>query len=163
MWQVAHELVALQMLTLLLEQPTDDSVEIACTFTVEAGATLAELTPSGPATRLEAPSLSPSLPSHHVLHSRTFLTWPSSSGRLNAIFERLRGILHEGAHRTPDDACQTPDERRQTLDAECQTPDLGPPAIAGSVATVTLVLPPTHEATRARRSGQCDLGRGGRI
>ena len=60
--QVAHELIALQMLTLLLETPTDDSVEVAVGFVTECGATLAEVTPAG----------------------------------LNAIFERLRGVLHEG-------------------------------------------------------------------
>ena len=60
---MAHELVALQVLTLLLETPTDDSVEVSVGFVTECGATLAELTPQG----------------------------------LNAIFERLRGILHEGA------------------------------------------------------------------
>ena len=30
--QVAHEVLALQILTLLLETPTDDSVEIAISF-----------------------------------------------------------------------------------------------------------------------------------
>ena len=61
--QVVHELLALQMLTLLLETPTDDSVEVATTFITDCGALLAEVTPQG----------------------------------LNAIFERLRGGLHEGA------------------------------------------------------------------
>lgn len=42
---VAHELVALQILVLLLERPTDDSVEIAVTFTREVGAFLAENSP----------------------------------------------------------------------------------------------------------------------
>ena len=60
--QVAHEIVALQLLTLLLEKPTDDSVEVAVGFVQQCGHTLSEVTPSG----------------------------------LNAIFERLRGILHEG-------------------------------------------------------------------
>lgn len=35
--QVAHELLALQLLTVLLEDPTDDSVEIAVNFTKEIG------------------------------------------------------------------------------------------------------------------------------
>ena len=35
--QVAHELLALQLLTVLLEEPTDDSVEIAVNFTKEIG------------------------------------------------------------------------------------------------------------------------------
>ncbi|GAA5968130.1 hypothetical protein JCM11641_003742 [Rhodosporidiobolus odoratus] len=40
--QVAHEVLALQMLVLLLERPTDDSVEIAVSFMREVGAYLAE-------------------------------------------------------------------------------------------------------------------------
>lgn len=36
-YQVAHELLALQLLTVLLEEPTDDSVEIAVNFTKEIG------------------------------------------------------------------------------------------------------------------------------
>ncbi|GAA5905049.1 U2-type spliceosomal complex subunit CWC22 [Sporobolomyces salmoneus] len=40
--QVAHEVLALQMLVLLLERPTDDSVEIAVSFMREVGAFLAE-------------------------------------------------------------------------------------------------------------------------
>ena len=59
---VAHEILALQLVTLMLGAPTNDSVEIACAFVTESGATLADLTPKG----------------------------------LNAVFERLRGILHEG-------------------------------------------------------------------
>jgi pre-mRNA-splicing factor CWC22 len=60
--QVAHELLALQLLTVLLEDPTDDSVEIAVNFVKEVGQILDELSPQG----------------------------------LHAIFERFRGILHEG-------------------------------------------------------------------
>lgn len=60
--QVAHELLALQLLTVLLEEPTDDSVEIAVAFVKEVGQLLQELSPQG----------------------------------LHAIFERFRGILHEG-------------------------------------------------------------------
>ena len=60
--QVAHELLALQLITVLLEEPTDDSVEIAVNFTKEVGKMLEELSPQG----------------------------------LHAIFERFRGILHEG-------------------------------------------------------------------
>ncbi|GJQ09802.1 hypothetical protein GpartN1_g1593.t1 [Galdieria partita] len=59
---VCHELLALQILTLLLEQPTDDSVEVAVSFVKECGNILSELSPQG----------------------------------LYAVFERLRGILHEG-------------------------------------------------------------------
>jgi len=60
--QVAHELLALQLLTVLLEEPTDDSVEISVNFVKEVGQLLEELSPQG----------------------------------LHAIFERFRGILHEG-------------------------------------------------------------------
>lgn len=43
--RVAHEIVALQLLTLLLEQVTDDGVEIAVAFMKECGAFLAENSP----------------------------------------------------------------------------------------------------------------------
>lgn len=43
--RVAHEIVALQVLTLLLERPTDDSAEIAVGFMRECGAALAEMSP----------------------------------------------------------------------------------------------------------------------
>ncbi|CAM9586937.1 unnamed protein product, partial [Phaeothamnion confervicola] len=45
--QVAHELLALQVLTVLLEQPTDDSVEIAVEFTKDIGQTLLASSPEG--------------------------------------------------------------------------------------------------------------------
>jgi len=44
---VLHELVALQLLTLLLENPTDDSVEIAVEFVKDVGSALTTLTPQG--------------------------------------------------------------------------------------------------------------------
>ena len=40
---VVHEVLVLEVLTLLLEQPTDDSVELAVALTREAGATLQDL------------------------------------------------------------------------------------------------------------------------
>ncbi len=43
--RVAHEIVALQILTLLLERPTDDSVEIAVGFMRECGLALGEISP----------------------------------------------------------------------------------------------------------------------
>ena len=43
--RVAHEIVALQLLTLLLEQVTEDGVEIAVAFMKECGAFLAENSP----------------------------------------------------------------------------------------------------------------------
>nr|XP_043637729.1 pre-mRNA-splicing factor CWC22 homolog [Erigeron canadensis] len=60
--QVAHEIIALELLTTLLENPTDDSVEVAVGFVTECGSILQDLTPKG----------------------------------LHGIFERFRGILHEG-------------------------------------------------------------------
>ncbi|KAG6918584.1 pre-mRNA-splicing factor cwc22 [Tephrocybe rancida] len=44
---VAHEIVALQIFMLLLEHPTDDSIEIAVGFMREAGAFLTENSPKG--------------------------------------------------------------------------------------------------------------------
>ncbi|KAL3641570.1 hypothetical protein CASFOL_012385 [Castilleja foliolosa] len=60
--RVVHELIALELLTLLLEKPTDDSVEVAVGFVTECGSLLQDLSARG----------------------------------LHAIFERFRGILHEG-------------------------------------------------------------------
>ncbi|KAI5680737.1 hypothetical protein M9H77_01964 [Catharanthus roseus] len=60
--QVVHELIALELLTVLLENPTDDSVEVAAGFVTECGSILQDLCPRG----------------------------------LHGIFERFRGILHEG-------------------------------------------------------------------
>ena len=45
--QVLHELAALQLLSLLLERPTDDSVEVAVGFCKESGQLLQELSPAG--------------------------------------------------------------------------------------------------------------------
>ncbi|KAK1336841.1 hypothetical protein QTO34_002876 [Cnephaeus nilssonii] len=58
---LAHEVLCLEMLTLLLERPTDDSVEVAIGFLKECGLKLTQVSPRG----------------------------------INAIFERLRNILHE--------------------------------------------------------------------
>lgn len=43
----AHEVLALEVLTLLLETPTDDSVEIAVAFLKECGLKLTEVTSRG--------------------------------------------------------------------------------------------------------------------
>ncbi|KAK9887829.1 hypothetical protein WA026_000142 [Henosepilachna vigintioctopunctata] len=59
---VAHEIIALEILTLLVETPTDDSVEVAISFLKECGQKLTEVSSKG----------------------------------INAIFEMLRNILHEG-------------------------------------------------------------------
>uniref|UniRef100_H2YKS6 Pre-mRNA-splicing factor CWC22 homolog n=2 Tax=Ciona savignyi TaxID=51511 RepID=H2YKS6_CIOSA len=45
--QVAHEILGLQILTLMLETPTDDSVEVAIGFLKECGQKLGELSPRG--------------------------------------------------------------------------------------------------------------------
>ncbi|CAM8965063.1 unnamed protein product [Rhodiola kirilowii] len=45
--QVAHEIIALELLTLLLENPTDCSVEVAVGFVTECGSILQDLSPKG--------------------------------------------------------------------------------------------------------------------
>ncbi|KIK98840.1 hypothetical protein PAXRUDRAFT_823455 [Paxillus rubicundulus Ve08.2h10] len=50
---VAHEIIALQILVLLLERPTDDSIEIAVGVSREVGAFLAENSPKANATVFE--------------------------------------------------------------------------------------------------------------
>lgn len=60
--RVAHEILALEILTLLVENPTDDSVEVAIAFLKEVGQKLTEVSGKG----------------------------------INAIFEMLKNILHEG-------------------------------------------------------------------
>ncbi|GAB2211341.1 hypothetical protein Droror1_Dr00024649 [Drosera rotundifolia] len=60
--QVAYELIALELVTLMLEKLSDDSVEVAVGFITECGSMLQDLSPKG----------------------------------VHGIFERFRGILHEG-------------------------------------------------------------------
>ncbi|KAG7533679.1 MIF4G-like type 3 [Arabidopsis thaliana x Arabidopsis arenosa] len=60
--QVADEIIAFELLTVLLENPTDTRVEMAVAFVLECGALLEDVAPKG----------------------------------LHGIFERFRGILHEG-------------------------------------------------------------------
>ena len=60
--QIVHELLALEILALYLENPTEDSIEMACEFMIECGQILSEIYPPG----------------------------------VHSIFERFRGILHEG-------------------------------------------------------------------
>ena len=45
--QVAHEVLSLEILTLLLENPTDDSAEVAITYLKEVGQKLSEVSPRG--------------------------------------------------------------------------------------------------------------------
>lgn len=61
--RVSHEILALELLTLLVESPTDDSVEVAIAFLKECGQKLTEVSAKG----------------------------------VNAIFEMLRNILHDGS------------------------------------------------------------------
>ena len=44
--QVAHEVLALEIMILMLEEPTDDSVEVAIAFLKECGAKLMEVNSS---------------------------------------------------------------------------------------------------------------------
>ena len=44
---MAHEILALEVLTLLLENPTDDSVEVAVNFLKECGSKLTEVSQRG--------------------------------------------------------------------------------------------------------------------
>ena len=50
---LAHEVVALQILVLFLERPTDDSIEITIGFTCEVGVFLSENSPKANATVFE--------------------------------------------------------------------------------------------------------------
>jgi hypothetical protein len=59
---VAHDLLALELLALLLDKATEDNVEVAAAFVKECGSTLRESCPRG----------------------------------LDAVFDTLRGILHDG-------------------------------------------------------------------
>ncbi|CAN1134270.1 Pre-mRNA-splicing factor CWC22 homolog [Linum perenne] len=45
--QVAHEIIALELLAVLLASPTDDSVEVAVGFVTECGSILQDLSPKG--------------------------------------------------------------------------------------------------------------------
>ncbi|KDP22856.1 hypothetical protein JCGZ_00443 [Jatropha curcas] len=45
--QVAHEIIALELLAVLLENPTDDSVEVAVGFVTECGSILQDVSPKG--------------------------------------------------------------------------------------------------------------------
>lgn len=45
--QVFHELISLELLTTLLENPTDDSVEVTVSFVMECGSILQDLSPRG--------------------------------------------------------------------------------------------------------------------
>ena len=75
---VAHELIALQILVLLLERPTDDSIEIAVGFTREVGAFLQKNSPKANATVFE--------------HFRAMLDEGSISHRVQYMIEVLMQV-----------------------------------------------------------------------
>lgn len=69
----AHEVLCLEMLTLLLERPTDDSVEVSISFLKECGLKLSEVSPrgiNGTFPSLEESSILNSSPLH--LHISTY-------------------------------------------------------------------------------------------
>lgn len=82
----AHEVLCLEMLTLLLERPTDDSVEVAISFLKECGLKLTEVSPRG-INGMFLTIIPGDFWFEYVHWRRLFL--------LVAIFERLRNILHE--------------------------------------------------------------------
>lgn len=45
--RVAHEVIILEMLVLLIQKPTDDSIEVTVTILKECGAMLLKITPKG--------------------------------------------------------------------------------------------------------------------
>jgi pre-mRNA-splicing factor CWC22 len=45
--RVAHEIIILEMLVLLMQRPTDDSIEVTVTLLKECGAMLLKVTPKG--------------------------------------------------------------------------------------------------------------------
>ncbi|CAI9096992.1 OLC1v1033271C1 [Oldenlandia corymbosa var. corymbosa] len=93
--QVVHELIALELLTIWLENPTDDSVEVAVGFVTECGSMLQDLCPKG----LHVSTLS----EISIITSSSidgFSIYIFSMGHISPksylVFERFRGILHEG-------------------------------------------------------------------
>lgn len=74
--------MALEVLTLLLEVATDDSVEVAIAFLKECGAKLTELTPKG----MNGEMIS-------ILY---LLSFCENQQYILAIFDRFRAILSDG-------------------------------------------------------------------
>ena len=83
--QVLHELVALELLTLLLEDPTDDSVEVSIGFLKVGGR-------GGKGRRVFS---DPYMYHTHAQECGLKLTEVSPRG-VHAVFETLRSILHSG-------------------------------------------------------------------
>lgn len=84
----AHEVLCLEMLTLLLERPTDDSIEVAIGFIKESGLKLTEVSPRGINGKYSQPK-----PILAFVLVNTFHIYISLFSK--AIFDRLRHILHE--------------------------------------------------------------------
>lgn len=92
--RVAHEILALEILTLLVETPTDDSVEVAISFLKESGQKLTEVSSRGMCSLIL------------IVYLVNFMRYPVINVLpiykcnifigINAIFEMLRNILHEG-------------------------------------------------------------------
>lgn len=78
---VAHEILALEILTLLIETPTCDSIEVAIAFLKECGQKLSEVSSTG---------------IFNIKSVKFWLKYINSNLGMNAIFEMLRNILHEG-------------------------------------------------------------------
>lgn len=89
----AHEVLCLEMLTLLLERPNDDSVEVAISFLKDCGLKLTEVSPRG---------INGTFLTIFIFYFFWFIIeWMilsyvmSTLSYFSAIFERLRNILHE--------------------------------------------------------------------
>ena len=116
---MAHEILALQIVEVLLGEPTDDSVEIAVNFVKEVGQMLevwmygwmdgwnvSKTMYTSIYTRLTAVHervfILPTFhsPIHSLIHSsiNSSIQQEVSPKGLRAIFERFRGILHEGMY-----------------------------------------------------------------
>jgi pre-mRNA-splicing factor CWC22 len=94
----AHEVVALEILTLLLENATNDSVEVAVAFLKECGSKLDELSRRGvTGIYLTFLTIWSQVLNNPKLKSITGISNKTNVYFLKAIFERLRNILHEGS------------------------------------------------------------------
>ncbi|XP_028065520.1 pre-mRNA-splicing factor cwc22-like isoform X1 [Camellia sinensis] len=83
--QVFHELVALELLTLLLDKPTDDSVEVAVGFVTGCGSIRQDLCPRGLHGEFSRTELSEHL-GIHLLTER--LTDPTMQDSFESIFPK---------------------------------------------------------------------------
>ena len=79
--QVTHELLALELLTVLLEDPSSDSVEVAVGFLKECGQKLTQLSPRGV---------------HGTYSNTSDSVIPPVPYSLVGVFESIKGILRDG-------------------------------------------------------------------